>query len=110
MEDERHIVVVFHQNRETWNWVEQSRHEYDSMERARSSMDFLKKQIVDKPVINVIHHTDDSMLEWTNTEGTRVRVTTCGSCKRDGNRGPNHAPLSSCRSGKRPHCTCDGCF
>lgn len=23
---------------------------------------------------------------------------------------PRHKPLSSCRSGKRPHCTCDGCF
>lgn len=23
---------------------------------------------------------------------------------------PSHKPGSYCRSGKRPHCTCDGCF
>ena len=23
---------------------------------------------------------------------------------------PNHRPNSYCRSGGRPHCTCDGCF
>lgn len=23
---------------------------------------------------------------------------------------PNHRALSSCQSGKRPHCTCDACF
>jgi hypothetical protein len=23
---------------------------------------------------------------------------------------PSHKPLSSCKSGKRPHCTCDSCF
>ena len=24
--------------------------------------------------------------------------------------GPRHNPSSHCRSGKRPHCTCDACF
>lgn len=24
--------------------------------------------------------------------------------------GPDHDPSSGCRSGKRPHCTCDTCF
>lgn len=23
---------------------------------------------------------------------------------------PDHYPMDNCRSGKRPHCTCDGCF
>ena len=23
---------------------------------------------------------------------------------------PNHRPNAHCRSGKRPHCTCDACF
>lgn len=23
---------------------------------------------------------------------------------------PDHDAMSGCRSGKRPHCTCDGCF
>lgn len=23
---------------------------------------------------------------------------------------PSHTAMSHCRSGKRPHCTCDGCF
>lgn len=23
---------------------------------------------------------------------------------------PSHKPSSSCKSGKRPHCTCDACF
>lgn len=24
--------------------------------------------------------------------------------------GPNHDPSAGCQSGRRPHCTCDGCF
>lgn len=24
--------------------------------------------------------------------------------------GPAHEPSSNCKSGKRPHCTCDACF
>ena len=23
---------------------------------------------------------------------------------------PNHKPSKNCKSGKRPHCTCDACF
>lgn len=38
----------------------------------------------------------------------------CETCKRKietGNyAGPIHEPGANCRSGKRPHCSCDSCF
>lgn len=35
----------------------------------------------------------------------------CSTCYSiGGGFGPRHQPSSMCRSGKRPHCTCDACF
>lgn len=35
----------------------------------------------------------------------------CDECVRGkGKGGPSHEALQSCRSGRRPHCTCDGCY
>lgn len=38
-----------------------------------------------------------------------------GECKfcdfhRDDPRMPSHTPSENCKSGKRPHCTCDVCY
>lgn len=40
------------------------------------------------------------------------RPETCGidGCTYPAGPGPWHEPSSACKSGKRPHCTCDYCF
>lgn len=36
---------------------------------------------------------------------------TCDTYRKEGwFHEPGHTPLSSCRSGARPHCTCDACY
>ncbi len=41
-------------------------------------------------------------------------VDGCSYCDREKERGswffPDHFAMNSCQSGKRNHCTCDGCF
>lgn len=35
----------------------------------------------------------------------------CDRCVQDeGKGGPDHEALRGCRSGRSPHCTCDGCY
>lgn len=49
-------------------------------------------------------------------EGMGLLDPTCPACQEQYRHptlsafAPSHKPGAYCRSGKRPHCTCDGCF
>ena len=40
----------------------------------------------------------------------RAIIAACGMYQCAGQPGPGHWPSPMCRSGKRPHCTCDACY
>lgn len=54
---------------------------------------------------------DDKYSEPCEFSGADHKLV-CGidGCTRPAGPGPEHEPLSTCKSGKRPHCTCDYCF
>ena len=106
---EGNVVALYHRDPD-FKWVLADTHEYENEEKAKQFLAFHMRQINHNPFVKTIHHADDTMLEWTNDSGHRVRVTNCYSCKQRSGGGPDHAASERCRSGKRPHCTCDTCF
>jgi hypothetical protein len=72
------------------------------------------------------HQTVFAIAPFGNSETRAERIArweamgtldpTCSACKEFYEHptlspfAPSHKPGSHCRSGKRPHCTCDGCF
>ena len=61
----------------------------------------------------------DPMEDYANLKfhpegGGRLYVVGCAYCERERMTGndffPSHVPSGGCRSGKRPHCTCDSCW
>jgi hypothetical protein len=50
-----------------------------------------------------------TIVRWLN--GQVIRRSDCDACTGwAANGGPEHQANSTCRSGKRDHCSCDGCY
>ena len=63
----------------------------------------------------VVRHVDGEVVVCFPSSARPVKWRSgCDTCQQYGSSGndffPSHDAMSHCRSGRRPHCTCDGCF
>ncbi|QDZ15809.1 hypothetical protein [Humibacter ginsenosidimutans] len=67
---------------------------------------------IDTSNLKMGEHVVDGVTVVTYNDGSIKWRSDCEQCVRQGKGAfaPDHDAMRGCRSGRTPHCTCDGCF